>query len=139
MEIKLTNIEVINAFNSISELARLELPIKTGWNISKNIKKLESVFNTYTECQRELIKKYAIKDTKGEIKIDENNQYKIVPKFISKFNEDQNELLSCDNTIDILTIKLSDLCKEDKDGNSKELSSSVLLYLGFMIEDDTEQ
>lgn len=138
MEVTLKNIEVISAFNSVGELLNLELPIKTGWNITKNVKKLESLFNTYTECQRELIKKYAIKDEKGEVRIDENNKYKIVPKFISKFNEDQSELLNCDNTIDILKIKLSDLCKEDKDGNAKELATSVLLHLGFMIEDDVE-
>lgn len=135
MSILLKNIAIINAMQSINELVNLNLPIKASWNIAKNTKKIESAFNTFAECENQLIQKYAIKDENGEVKVDENNQYKIAPKLVGKFNEERSELLSCDSDIDILKVNLSDLIGDD---NENKIKPSTLFNLYFMINEDEE-
>lgn len=128
-EITLKNIEIINATNSIGELMQERLPVKVGWNVTKNMKKIEVAFKNYADFELELIKKYAIKDENGNLKADENNKPKFAPNNKEKYLKEQNELLDLTDTIDILPIKLSDL-----DGIN--LKAATLFNLEFMIEDD---
>ena len=132
MQITLKNIDVINAIQSIGVLADLDLSIKTSWNITKNTKKLESLFKTYVEYEGKIIEKYAIKDENNQVKIDKDNQYKIAPKFINIFNKERNELLNCENEVDISMIKVSDLIDEE---NKNKIKPAILISLYFMIED----
>ncbi len=132
MNVKLKNIEILNAIQSIGALADLDLSITTSWNITKNTKKLESLFKTYAECEGKIIEKYAIKDENNQVKIDKDNQYKIAPKFINIFNKERNELLNCENEIDISMIKVSDLIDEE---NKNKIKPAILISLYFMIED----
>lgn len=131
MEIKLKNYETISAINAIQELMSSKLPSKVSWNLSKNFRKLNETISDFNECEKSLIKQYAIKDSTGEIKLDERQQFAIIPEHISKFNKERNELLNCDDTIDIHIIKLSDLA-------NVEVSPTAFYGLEFMIEDDTE-
>ena len=132
MNVKLKNIEIINAIQSIGVLADLDLSITTSWNITKNTKKLESLFKTYAEYEGKIIEKYAIKDENNQVKIDKDNQYKIAPKFINIFNKERNELLNCENEVDISMIKVSDLIDEE---NKNKIKPAILISLYFMIED----
>lgn len=132
MQIKLTNIEILNAIQSIGSLTDLDLSITTSWNITKNTKKLESLFKTYAEYEGKIIEKYAIKDENNQVKIDKDNQYKIAPKFINIFNKERNELLNCENEVDISMIKVSDLIDEE---NKNKIKPAILISLYFMIED----
>jgi len=132
MNVKLKNIEILNAIQSIGALADLDLSITTSWNITKNTKKLESLFKTYAEYEGKIIEKYAIKDENNQVKIDKDNQYKIAPKFINIFNKERNELLNCENEVDISMIKVSDLIDEE---NKNKIKPAILISLYFMIED----
>jgi hypothetical protein len=127
MEITLKNYEIINAYNSASELMKVKnLPIKASWNITKNIKTIELIFQSFVTLEQNLIKEYAIKDDNGNIKSDDNNQPKFPPH--SEYFTKHAELVACENVLDILTVKLSDLEKCD-------ISPSILYNFTFMIDD----
>lgn len=131
MEIKLKNYETISAINAIQELMGSKLPSKVSWNLSKNFRKFNETIKDFNECEQRLINQYAIKDSTGEIKLDERQQFTIMPEFVSIFNKERNEYLNCEDTMDIHIIKLSDL-------SSIEVSPTALYGLDFMIDDDTE-
>ena len=125
----LKNIEIINIINSINELMNEKLPTKVGWNISKNLRKLDASFKTYIELENKLVKEYAIKDDNGEIVLDNNNP-KFAPNNKEKYLKERQELLNCEDEFDFLTINLSDL-------NNINIKPSILFNLEFMIADDT--
>lgn len=127
MQITLKNIEIITAFNSAKDLMNVkDVPVKVSWNITKNIKKIEKAFKVYAELEQKLIQEYALKDDEGAIKVDENNQPKFPPR--SEYYVKQSELLDCEETFELLTIKLEDLEK-------CSLSPATLYSLDFMIEE----
>jgi hypothetical protein len=129
MEMK--NSEVLNTAQALGEIMKVKLPVKAGWNLSKNMKKIEPLLKLYYECENKLVEQYAIKDESGKVKIFDNNQYRIAPAHIKTFNQERNDLLNCENTIDILKVKLSDL-------DGRDIEPNLLFILEAMIEDDTE-
>jgi hypothetical protein len=134
MEIILKNYELLNAMGSVKSLLQIEdkdFSVKAKWNLMKNMKKFESAYKIYSELDFALIKQYAIKDENGELKLDENNQPKFPPNNQKEYYTKREEVLSLDNTIDILLVKLSDLENHVPNGE-------ILYHLEFMIEDDSE-
>lgn len=130
MDIKLKNIEIIGAMQSIVELLQLEtLSTKVNYNLTKNHIKLEQSLVTYTKCVNELLNKYAIKDESGKYIIDDNGNYKFAPNNKVEYISKHEELLNCEDTISILNIKLSDL--PENIGKGSKLRSIM-----FMIEDE---
>lgn len=128
MNITLKNFEIINAFNSASELMQCkDIPFKVSWNIMKNIKQIENAFKTYVEMEKKLIQEYAIKDDSGNIEVDDKNQ----PKFPSHsdYYIKRSELLECVNTLDLSSIKPVDL-------ENCNISPATLYSLEFIINDD---
>jgi hypothetical protein len=131
MEIVMKNYEILNKIEALRELSQLILPMKTSWNITKNIKKFEASIRTYSECEYELVKRYAIKDENGNVKFDDKGQPKFPPNNLEKYYKERQELLDCEDTLDILNIKLSDL-------ENVDIKPATLMNLDFMIVDDSE-
>ena len=133
MDVSLKNIEIINAMQSIGEMLQLEdLSTKVNYNLNKNLMKLEDLLKTYNKCNKELLDKYAIKNEDGSLKIDEDtNEVKFAPNNKKEYITKRDELLSCEEQVDIHNIKLSSL--PDNIGKGDKLYN-----LMFMIDDDTE-
>jgi len=133
MEVTLTNIKIINAIQSIGEMLQLEdLSTKVNYNLNKNLMSFENALKTYNKCNKELLDKYAIKNEDGSLKIDENtNEIKFAPNNKKEYITKRDELLECEETVDILNIKLSSL--------PDNIGKGIKLYnIMFMIDDDTE-
>lgn len=129
------NVEIINVIPALEELSQIKLPIKASWNLSKNLKKIQEIFADINKCQQELIKEYSIKDEQGNVKSYENNMFKIVPSKVDEFNLKMNELLDCENEVDILPIKLDLSYFDNKDIS---ITSSALYSLEFMLEEENQ-
>lgn len=133
MEVTLTNIKIINAIQSIGEMLQLEdLSTKVNYNLNKNLMSFENALKAYNKCNEELLDKYAIKNEDGSLKIDENtNEIKFAPNNKKEYITKRDELLECEEQVDIHTIKLSSL--------PDNIGKGIKLYnIMFMIEDDTE-
>jgi len=130
MNVVLKNYEILNNIEWLKQFMQYELPVKVGWNLTKNMKKFESAWKSFVEFESELVNKYALKDETGKIKYDDNGQPKFAPVNKDKFNKEHNDLYMCENTLDILKIKYSDL-------EESKIKSSLLFDLNYMIEDDS--
>jgi hypothetical protein len=132
MEFTFKNIEILNIMEWTRQLMQYKLPVKVGWNLSRNMEQIERVYKSFSEFEKSLVEKYAIKDSSGIIKLEENGQPKFAPINKDKFITERNELFSCESQIKLLKIKLSDL-------ENYEIQSSLLFDLRFIIEDDSDE
>lgn len=129
----LKNYEIYNTIQNLSELMKIDdLPVKdVGWNLTKNMRKLDTSWKSFSEYEQELVKKYAIKDANSNVKYDDKGQPKFAPANEDKFKSLHTELLNCENEIEILTIKYSDI-------QDFKIKPILLFALDFMIEDDSK-
>lgn len=138
MEVTLKNIDVLNKLEALKELSQTKMPGKPSWNITKNIKKIEGLLKTYFDCEKNLIQQYAIKDENGNVKFDENNQPEFTHENFEVYKKCRQELLECEDTIDIIQIKLSDLFGDED--IKPAIKPAIFLTLDFMfIDDETEK
>jgi hypothetical protein len=128
---KFTNIEILNIIEALNELIQIKLPTKASWNIMKNIKKFDASIKTFWEAENKLVNEYTIKDEQGNIRFGDDKMPMYAPNNKQKYLKEHQELLNCDDELDMLTIKLSEL-------DNKDIKPATLLQLEFMIEDDTE-
>lgn len=137
MEKTFKNAELINVSNSLAEFMQIEFPIDNiGWNLKKNMNKIQSAIKLFVDYEQEIVSKYAVK-VDGKIKLKDNGQPEIYPAKQEAFVKEHTELLNCESTIDIIQIKLSvllDHCKK----KHIDIKPSLLFNLDFMIEDDIE-
>lgn len=134
----LRNIELMTVINSLAEFMQYEMPIDNiGWNLKRNMNKLQSAINVFGEYEKDIISKYAVK-IEDQIQFEDNGQPKIYPAKQSEFKKEHTELLNCETTIDVYTIKLTELLTQCKKKNI-DIKPSLLFNLDFMIEDDLEE
>ena len=127
---KLSNETIVNSADALSQLSVMELPVKVSYAIAKNINKIEKELKVYNAERQKLIQKYAVKDTDGKPKIDENGTMNIQEGFLEDWNKDTKELSAIENEIDIHLIKLDDLFN-----CSCNISASILAAVEYMIEE----
>jgi hypothetical protein len=109
-----------------------DLDTKAGWNLGRNLRKIESVLKDYAEFERKLLDEYAIKKEDGSFVINANNEPEIYPNIKAEYIEKHNELLNCESEIEFLTIPLSYFIE----GKSKEIKPYLLFNLDFMIDEN---
>ncbi|QLY78034.1 hypothetical protein [Clostridium intestinale] len=127
---KLSNEIIVNSADALSQLSVMELPVKVSYAIAKNINKIEKELKVYNAERQKLIQKYAVKDTDGKPKIDENGTMNIQEELLEDWNKDTKELSTIENEIDIHLIKLDDLFN-----CSCNISASILAAVEYMIEE----
>lgn len=138
MKITLKNFELLNTYLNMKELMKTKLPVKTGWNLSKNAITIERLLKTIQEIESNLIDMYAEKDTDGNAIYINANNVKLKEKCKKTYNEEYQELMDCENELDLLTIKLEDLIytkNENGEQILRELEPSILHSLSQLIDD----
>lgn len=131
-EITTTNEKFIIAFKTLDLLLHTtELSRQVNWNLSKNLDKLESFYKRYTKHQTELLNKFVLFDENNKIRTNENGEPRFAPQKRNEYLVALTELLECEETIDLLIIKFTDL--------PEVLSKGISLsHIAFMIDDETE-
>ena len=126
------NVDLINLSNSISELMSYEIDTKAGWNLGRNLRKIEPVLKDYAEFERKLLDEYAIKKEDGSFVLSANNEPEIFPNVKEEYITRHNELLNCESEIDFLFVPLSCFIE----GKLKEIKPYLLFNLDFMIDEN---
>lgn len=116
---KLSNERLINSVGVLSKLNNSELAVKTSYKLSKNIKTLDKEIVLFNEEKQKLINKYAVKNEKGENKI-ENGNFEIADR--ENFNKEYRELLDIEVDVKIEKINIDELAKSDLTITPGELS-----------------
>lgn len=140
MKITLKNYELLNTYLAMKELMDTKLPVKTGWNLSKNAVTIERLLKQLQETESKLIDLYAEKDSDGKVKHIGQNQVTIKEEFKYTYSSEYSELMDCENELDLFTIKLNDLIyTKNQSGEQieREIEPRLLLSLEPII-DETE-
>lgn len=138
MKITLKNFELLNTYLSMKELMKYKLPVKPGWNLSKNATTIERLLKTLQETESNLIDMYAEKDADGNAIYVNANSVKLKEEFKKMYSEEYQELMDCENELDLLTIKLDDLIytkNEKGEQVIREIEPSILHSLSQLIDD----
>ena len=104
--IKLTTGELCKAFESLKLITKEQLPIKLSFWVMRTMGVLESDYLLYQNQRREIIKKHAILDDRGEILIVDGCQIQLRPDAVIAYQEMQEALLSVELEVNVLPLSI---------------------------------
>ena len=124
--ITLTNLEIYTTAQALMEsiTTDINLPVKVGFYIQKNMKKMTELAQEIEKSRMEIFDKYGEKD-------EENNQYKFDKNVQEQVQKELNDLF--DLTQDVKTNMLELDWFNDIDLNANQIAA-----ISYMIADDDE-
>lgn len=124
--ITLTNLEIYTTAQALMEniTTDMNLPVKVGFYIQKNMKKMTELAQEIEKSRMEIFDKYGEKD-------EENNQYKFDKSVQEQVQKELNDLF--DLTQDVKTNMLELDWFDDIDLNANQIAA-----IAYMIADDDE-
>lgn len=124
---KITNRQIINFLNT--NVGGKQLPIKLAYAIAVNIEAIKPALEAYNKKREDLIEKYAEKDEKSKLVI-ENGNY--IFEDAAGWNEAITELLDAEAEVNITTVPVVVLEKCDEPAFDN-LSVADIATINFMI------
>jgi hypothetical protein len=125
--ITLTNLEIYTTAQALMEniTTDINLPVKVGFYIQKNMKKMTELAQEIEKSRMEIFDKYGEKD-------EENNQYKFDKSVQEQVQKELNDLF--DLTQDVKTNMLELDWFDDIDLNANQIAA-----ISYMIADDEDE
>ena len=125
--ITLTNLEIYTTAQALMEsiTTDVNLPVKVGFYIQKNMKKMTELAQEIEKSRMEIFDKYGEKD-------EENNQYKFDKSVQEQVQKELNDLF--DLTQDVKTNMLELDWFDDIDLNANQIAA-----ISYMIADDEDE
>lgn len=125
--ITLTNLEIYTTAQALMEniTTDMNLPVKVGFYIQKNMKKMTELAQEIEKSRMEIFDKYGEKD-------EENNQYKFDKSVQEQVQKELNDLF--DLTQDVKTNMLELDWFDDIDLNANQIAA-----ISYMIVDDEDE
>lgn len=125
--ITLTNLEIYTTAQALMEniTTDMNLPVKVGFYIQKNMKKMTELAQEIEKSRIEIFDKYGEKD-------EENNQYKFDKSVQEQVQKELNDLF--DLTQDVKTNMLELDWFDDIDLNANQIAA-----ISYMIADDEDE
>lgn len=125
--ITLTNLEIYTTAQALMEniTTDMNLPVKVGFYIQKNMKKMTELAQEIEKSRMEIFDKYGEKD-------EENNQYKFDKSVQEQVQKELNDLF--DLTQDVKTNMLKLDWFDDIDLNANQIAA-----ISYMIVDDEDK
>lgn len=125
--ITLTNFEIYTTAQALMEniTTDINLPVKVGFYIQKNMKKMTELAQEIEKSRMEIFDKYGEKD-------EENNQYKFDKSVQEQVQKELNDLF--DLTQDVKTNMLELDWFDDIDLNANQIAA-----ISYMITDDEDE
>jgi hypothetical protein len=111
---QLTNFTIFNSIESLNKLALLKFPVKVGFALIKNIKKLDELNALINKKREEIVNTYAVRNPDNSPMLSKDNNGNDVPNTIQisnmiGFNKDMSDLMNFMNEVDISQVKISDM------------------------------
>ena len=125
--ITLTNLEIYTTAQALMEsiTTDINLPVKVGFYIQENMKKMPQLAQEIQQSRMEIFDKYGEKD-------EENNQYKFDKSVQEQVQKELNDLF--DLTQDVKTNMLELDWFDDIDLNANQIAA-----ISYMIADDEDE
>jgi len=137
---QLTNVQVLNALQSLNSLSQNKLPIRLAWKVTTAVRSLQEFAKSLDEPMQEIRTRHALRDEAGNLveAVDEKgekvpNTIQIPNDKIVSVNQEMNDLLSITVEVNNVEFALSDFPE------SLELEPAVLTGLTPLIKDEPVQ
>jgi uncharacterized FlaG/YvyC family protein len=137
---QLTNVQVLNALQSLNSLSQNKLPIRLAWKVTTAVRSLQEFAKSLDEPMQEIRTKHALRDEAGNLveAVDEKgekvpNTIQIPNDKIATVNQEMNDLLSITVEVNNVEFSLSDFPE------TLELEPAVLSGLTPLIKDEPTQ
>ena len=137
---QLTNVQVLNALQSLNTISQNKLPIRLAWKVTTAVRSLQDFAKSLDEPMQEIRTKHALRDDAGNLveAVDEKgekipNTIQIPNDKIAIVNQEMNDLLSIVVEVNNVEFSLSDFPE------TLELEPAVLTGLTPLIKDEPAQ
>lgn len=137
---QLTNVQVLNALQSLNTISQNKLPIRLAWKVTTAVRSLQDFAKSLDEPMQEIRMKHAVRDDAGNLveAVDEKgekvpNTIQIPNDKIAIVNQEMNDLLSIVVEVSNVEFALSDFPE------TLELEPAVLVGLTPLIKDEPAQ
>jgi hypothetical protein len=123
--------------NALKKLLELDtLKTKLQYKLCKNVNVLSPLYETFSKVEFDLLQKCTIKDENLNIKLYDEDDFphrKGDPKFSPnkeiEFIREKNDLLQCENEVDVHLINIDEFPENIGEG-------TLLLSISFLIKDE---
>ena len=123
--------EIIKIFDCVNEIKDKKLPIKISLILIRNLKKLKEIMEDIEDKRTEIINKYADRDEKGQLILNENNQFQ-VSNNITNFENDLKELFNTQIKIQFDNFSIEDIEKYDENKFDSLTMNEVEILQNFI-------
>ena len=137
---KLTNAQIVEILsyatgeNSIFSNKTMKFNTRFIWNLRKNIQRLVSCQEVFSQLQKEIFDHYSSDDY--SVWDEEVQQRRIKDEYGEEYNQKITELYQQENELVINTVKVDEIFPPD---SNEGLSIPEMNVLSFMIEDDENE
>ena len=107
--IELTINDMLNSMEPLKKLSAYQLKTKIAYQIARLMREINKEYELFQKTRQNLAMKYAEKNEKNEIIIDENGNYKIRNDKIDICNEEITELINTKISLNVEPINLEDI------------------------------
>ena len=106
---KITYSEALSFRNFYAKIKDKKFPLRTGYRLNAIAKAIDNNFSFYQEQLAAILSEYAEKDESGNIKRDEEGNFKVPPEKIPECNMKLNELLAFEFEVEAKQLNISEL------------------------------
>lgn len=110
---------------TLKKLSKEKIPVKAAFKLKGILLKVEDEAAKYEELRLEYLSKYADKDAKGDMIMNELGNAQITPENLAQFYKDMNELKEVE--VDLESLSVSEL------GDKAEMSADDLIVLSGIV------
>ena len=107
--IELTINDMLNSMEPLKKLSTYQLKTKIAYQIARLMREINKEYELFQKTRQNLAIKYAEKNEKNEIIIDENGNYKIKNDKINICNKEITELINTKIALNVEPINLEDI------------------------------
>lgn len=126
--IEITLSQLIDSVSVMQELAKKPMKTKVAFQVARLLREVEKEYTLFQEARKNLIEKYAERNTYGELKVDSDGNYNVPKEKIELFNEELKEVIEQNITLNAEQININDL------EEANFTPSEMILLLPFIYE-----
>lgn len=101
--------DMLNSMEVLQKLSNKSLKTKVAFQLARIIREVNKEYELFQNSREKLIVKYAEQDENGQPKVNEQNNYQIIPNKINEFNKEIQELLDSHIEINAEPIYIDDI------------------------------
>ena len=129
-------VDIYKIYMDLNEFVKADkkLPVRIGWMVARNLKKMEDIVKGIDEARDKLTQKYGERDENGNLKFQANGAITVET---DKFMDEFTPVLTTEFDIDFDMITLAEIEQCDS-GDYDRLSAKDMSALEFMVKKDEQ-